>query len=102
MRPAAVVTASGGMMGAAIATALAAQGYDLVLNDRRQGTLEPVAEQVRAEGVETASVLADVSTRDGARAVIHTALERWHAVDVLVNVAGGLKGPLENPILEIT
>lgn len=102
VRPTAVVTASGGMMGASIAVALAGAGYDLVLNDRRDGTLPPVEERVRELGADATSVLTDVSTREGAHAVVGAALERWGTVDVLVNVAGGLKGPLHNPILEIT
>ncbi|MET0896086.1 MAG: SDR family NAD(P)-dependent oxidoreductase, partial [Acidimicrobiia bacterium] len=91
-----MVTASGGMMGASIAVALAGAGYDLVLNDRRDGTLPPVEERVRELGAAATSVLTDVSTREGAHAVVGAALERWGTVDVLVNVAGGLKGPLHN------
>jgi NAD(P)-dependent dehydrogenase (short-subunit alcohol dehydrogenase family) len=47
-------------------------------------------------------VTADVSTREGAAALVGGAVERWGRLDVLVNVAGGIKGPIVNPIWDIT
>jgi len=100
-RPVAVVTAAGGMMGTAICTRLARSGYDLVVNDRRD-CLEPLAERLRAEDSTVVKHLADVATPEGAKATVEAALHDFGRIDVLVNVAGGIKGPVHNPLWEIT
>jgi len=99
-RGAAVVTGAGGMMGGAIARLLVDR-YNLVLNDRRD-SLGPLVEELSGPGVELAPVVADVGRPEGAAAAVDAALERWGRVDVLVNVAGGIKGPIDNPVWSIT
>src|SRR5581483_10182693 len=98
----AIVTGSGGKMGGAIALRLAEEGADIVLNDRLPGLTEPWEAQIRALGRDVVSVLANVTRREGAERVVDAALERWGRVDILVNVVGGIKGPVENPLWEIT
>ncbi|MGC9537430.1 SDR family NAD(P)-dependent oxidoreductase [Streptomyces sp. UG1] len=100
-RPVAVVTAAGGMMGTAISTLLATSGHRLVLNDRRD-CLDALAAQLRGRGSEVETVVADVADTEGAEATVRAALLRWGRVDVLVNVAGGIKGPVDNPLWDIT
>ncbi len=103
--PVAVVTGAGGMMGTAIATALAAGGAMLVVNDRSPERAGRSAEVVAATARiphEPAVVVADVATSDGAGLVIDEAARRFGGLDILVNVAGGIKGPIENPIWETT
>ncbi len=78
------------------------RGARIVLNDRRDDLIADNLALVRETGVESCAVAADVSSEDGARAIVGAGLERWGRVDILVNVAGGVKGPLENPIWEIT
>lgn len=89
-------------MGSAIALALAGSGCDLALNDRRADSLADTEAAARAVGADVVSVFADVSTREGAHELVDTAITRWGRVDVLVNVAGGIKGPIHNPVWEIT
>jgi NAD(P)-dependent dehydrogenase (short-subunit alcohol dehydrogenase family) len=48
------------------------------------------------------SVQANVTRSDDTRRVIGAALERWGRVDILVNVVGGIKGPVANPLWEIS
>lgn len=98
----AVVTGSGGAMGGAIAQRLAAAGASIVLNDRVADRVEAHRAAVEAQGVEAISVVSSTSRSAGARAVIDAALDRWGQVDVLVNTVGGIKGPVEVPVWEIT
>ena len=89
----AVVTGSGGGMGGAIAIRLAEEGADVVLNDRvadRAGRFEA---DIRALGRDAVTVVANVTRREGAQAVVGAALERWGRVDILMNVVGGSQGP---------
>lgn len=98
----AVVTGSGGAMGGAIALRLAEEGADVVLNDRiadRAAVYEP---PIRALGRDVVSVVANVTRRAGAQMVVGAALERWGRVDILVNVVGGIKGAIDNPIWKVS
>ena len=97
----AVVTASGGQMGGAIALRLAAAGADVVLNDIIPGSTGPYAEQIRAMGRNVIEVEADPTFRPGAEAVIGAAIDTWGGVDILVNNVGGVQGPYTNELLRI-
>lgn len=98
----AVVTGSGGAMGGAIARRLAQEGAAIVLNDRLADRFDRHESAIRELGAEVLSIRADVTRRDEARRVIAGAEDRWGRVDLLVNVVGGIKGPIENPLWEIT
>jgi gluconate 5-dehydrogenase len=98
----AVVTASGGKMGAAIALRLAAEGCDVALNDLDGRLTAAYAEQVRALGRDAIEVAGDVSQRADAEALIDAAIDRWGGVDILVNNVGGSTGPYVQDILAIT
>jgi NAD(P)-dependent dehydrogenase (short-subunit alcohol dehydrogenase family) len=98
----AVVTGSGGAMGAAIACRLAEEGADVVLNDRRPGTTEATEAAITGLGRDVLTVVANVTRREGAQALVQAALERWGRIDILVNVVGGVKGQVVNPIWEIS
>jgi NAD(P)-dependent dehydrogenase (short-subunit alcohol dehydrogenase family) len=89
-------------MGGAIACRLAEEGADVVLNDRRPGTTAEAQSVVARLGRDVVSVVANVTRREGAEAVIQTALERWGRIDILVNVVGGVKGQVVNPIWQIS
>jgi len=83
-----VVTAAGGLMGGSITRDLGERGHHLLLNDRRD-CLDERTDEFRSQGVEVVTVVADVSTPDGAQEVIDTAVKQWGRIDVLVNVEGG-------------
>ncbi|HDQ4736108.1 SDR family NAD(P)-dependent oxidoreductase [Pseudomonas aeruginosa] len=86
----AVVTGAASGIGAAIARAYAGAGARLVLCDRDAVRLAHVAAACRAEGVEVQECVADVGTREGARAGVDRCVEAFGGIDILVNNAGML------------
>jgi NAD(P)-dependent dehydrogenase (short-subunit alcohol dehydrogenase family) len=98
----AVVTGSGGAMGAAIALRLAAEGADIALNDRLPDLTTQTEKAIRDMGGDVVSVVANVTRREGAERLVTTALDRWGWVDILVNVVGGVRPPVVNPIWTIS
>jgi len=82
----ALVTGSTAGIGRAIASGLASAGARVVINGRRQASVETALQQLRAElpAASFKAVAADVSTALGCRALAEAA----GAVDILVNNAG--------------
>jgi 3-hydroxybutyrate dehydrogenase len=86
----AVVTGSTSGIGLGIATALAAEGCDIVMN----GFGDPAAiERLRAGlaesyGVRAAYVMADVAKPPEIRGLVSEAARRFGSVDILINNAG--------------
>jgi len=82
----AIVCAASKGLGRGCASALAAEGVDLVINARGAETLEATAAALRgAHGVGVTAVAADITTPDGRAAVLAAA----PAADILVTNAGG-------------
>lgn len=98
----AVVTGSGGAMGGAIALRLAEEGADVALNDRLPDLTTDCERTIAALGRDVFSVVANVTRREGAEQLITAALDRWGRVDILVNVVGGVRPPVVNPIWQIS
>jgi short-subunit dehydrogenase len=84
-----VVTGASQGIGHALVRELAAQAPRLVLASRDAARLETVAAECRALGAETLVVPTDVTEQAQCDALVDRTLERWGAVDVLVNNAGG-------------
>ncbi|MDA8291066.1 MAG: glucose 1-dehydrogenase [Actinomycetota bacterium] len=84
----AIVTGSGQGIGQGIARHLAAQGARVVLNDVDEARVKTAADGLAAEGGEVAYVASDVSTGEGAAALVDLALTAFGTVDILVNNAG--------------
>jgi 3-oxoacyl-[acyl-carrier protein] reductase len=82
----ALVTASSGGIGAAVARRLAGEGCAVLVHGRDRGRALEVAESVRAAGGEAETVLGDL-TDDAAAAEVAAHASAW-GVDVLVNNAG--------------
>lgn len=85
----ALVTASSGGIGRAIALALARAGADVAVNYHRHAAAgEAVAEDIRRLGVRAACIGADGTQRDQLRALVAGAQQQLGTVDILVNNLG--------------
>jgi len=82
----ALVCAASKGLGWGCADALAAEGANLIVNARNEGTLRQSARQIAEDhGVEVTPVAADIATEVGRTRVLEVAGQ----VDILVNNAGG-------------
>ena len=96
----AVVTGAGRGLGCAYAQLLASRGAKIVANDHGgslsgdgadSGPAEQVVDAIRADGGEAVASTASVATRDGAAAIIATALDRYGRIDILIHNAGNVR-----------
>lgn len=87
-------------MGRAIALRLGRE-QPVMVNDRHRARAEKTVAQLEREGIECGLAVCDVTDRDAVRAMVGETMDRWGSVDVLVNTAGGVKGPINNAFLDI-
>ncbi|MER7991146.1 SDR family oxidoreductase [Streptomyces noursei] len=96
----AAVTGAGRGLGRAHALALAAEGAAVVVNDlgvtadgagASDGPAQQVVEEIRAHGGQAVAHTGDITTDDGARTLVTTALDAFGRLDALVNNAGFLR-----------
>ncbi|MGW5121869.1 SDR family oxidoreductase [Streptomyces noursei] len=96
----AAVTGAGRGLGRAHALALAAEGAAVVVNDlgvtadgagTSGGPAQQVVEEIRAHGGQAVAHTGDITTDDGARSLVTTALDTFGRLDALVNNAGFLR-----------
>jgi meso-butanediol dehydrogenase/(S,S)-butanediol dehydrogenase/diacetyl reductase len=83
MSPAALVTGAGTGIGAAVARRLAADGYSVAANGRREGPIEAIAAEIG--GV---AISADCGEPAGAEAAVGAAVTELGGLDALVHCAG--------------
>ena len=88
---AAIVSGASRGIGCGIAEFLGRQGMRLTLSARTAEEGEAFVRKLREAGVECVWVTADMSTKDGARAVFDTALQHFGGIDLLVNNAARLR-----------
>lgn len=92
----AIVTGAGQGVGRGIALALAESGADILLVGRTARKLDSVADQVRAEGGEAATLEIDITAGDAAQRIVEAATNLLGGVDILVNNANlAIPAPLE-------
>ena len=88
-RPVAIVTGGGTGVGAASARALAARGYDVLVNYAHSAdAAEQVVMEIRAMGGDACAMQGDVAEDEACRALADAALARWGRIDALVHSAG--------------
>ncbi|MGW7241245.1 SDR family NAD(P)-dependent oxidoreductase [Streptomyces sp. NPDC054804] len=87
--PVAIITGASKGLGRALAEALAARGWDLVLDARGVGALKEAAEAVAGAGTRVAALPGDV-TDAGHRAELVAAARRLGGLDLLVSNASAL------------
>jgi citronellol/citronellal dehydrogenase len=85
----ALISGGGTGIGRATALALCRSGADVVVCGRRPEPLEATRHELEALGGSCLAVSADIREPDDVERVIEAALERFGAVDVVVNNAGG-------------
>jgi NAD(P)-dependent dehydrogenase (short-subunit alcohol dehydrogenase family) len=95
----ALVTGGNSGIGLAMARALGLAGAHLVIVARREEVLREAAERLRAKGIATDSVVADLASPE-AGATLEAACERLgRTIDILVNGAGL---NLRQPFMQVT
>lgn len=89
----ALVTGASSGIGAATATALAAEGVHLILAARREERVTALAGELAARhGIETYGLVLDVRDADAVAQAVAELPDRWQAIDILVNNAGLSRG----------
>jgi citronellol/citronellal dehydrogenase len=85
----ALVSGGGTGIGRATALELAGSGARVAVCGRREDPLSRLREEIKSRGGECLDVAADVREPDQVERVVTATLDRFGAVDVLVNNAGG-------------
>jgi acetoacetyl-CoA reductase len=92
-----VITGGSRGLGLVIARQLAAEGARLCLLARDAGELIRARDELDSLGADVMIVRCDIRRRADVRACVDQILDRWTAVDVLINNAGVIQvGPLEH------
>jgi NAD(P)-dependent dehydrogenase (short-subunit alcohol dehydrogenase family) len=86
--PVVLITGALAGIGRATAMAFAQQGARLIVSGRNDEAGQRLVTELRADGVETEFVKADVRHEDNVRAMIDRAVTRFGRLDVAVNNAG--------------
>jgi NAD(P)-dependent dehydrogenase (short-subunit alcohol dehydrogenase family) len=85
----AIVTGGGWNIGRAVALSLARAGARVVLASRNRDRLEETHRQIAAAGAVSLVVPTDVTDRGQTESLAAIAVERFGAIDALINLAGG-------------
>jgi 3-oxoacyl-[acyl-carrier protein] reductase len=84
----ALITGAGKGIGRAIAVALAQEGVNVILLARTQSDIDEVAKEVKALGVKSLALTADVADINSVNNAVEKALAEFKSIDILINNAG--------------
>jgi NAD(P)-dependent dehydrogenase (short-subunit alcohol dehydrogenase family) len=96
---AAFVTGASQGIGAAVAVALAREGYDVAVSSTVRQKLAPVLSQIEAAGMKAVGVALDIRVQASIDQAVNEALAALGRIDILVNNAGV---PLHKLALDVT
>jgi 3-oxoacyl-[acyl-carrier protein] reductase len=88
----ALVTGGSRGLGRQSALALAAEGVNVVICARGEGTLKETADELRATGVNVGAFVADLGDESGAADLVAKTEAELGPIDILVNNVGGSMG----------
>lgn len=89
MTKSALVTGASRGIGRSIALQLAEEGYNVAVNYAgSKEKAEAVVEEIKAKGVDSFAIQANVADADGVKAMIKEVVSQFGSLDVLVNNAG--------------
>ena len=97
----AIITGGSKGIGRAIADAYSKEGCAIVVAARTEADVEAAASQIRGSGGRALGVVANVSAELDVDRVVGAALEEFGRVDILVNNAAAIHGPISAVDLEI-
>ena len=109
----ALITGAGGErgIGRAIATRLAQEGADVIVNDLAEnpytdqpagwGGIRDVVREIEALGRQAMGVVADITDSSRVDEMVHRGIERFGHIDILVNNAGSRPGRDRVPVVEL-
>lgn len=89
MAKSALVTGASRGIGRSIALQLAEEGYNVAVNYAgNKEKAEAVVDEIKAKGVDSIAIQANVAEGDEVKAMIKTVVDQFGSIDVLVNNAG--------------
>ena len=94
----AVISGASRGIGHASALALADAGANVVVASRKIADLEPVAEEVKAKGVESMAIAAHIAKVEDSKALTEQVMKTFGRIDILMNNAG--TNPYYGPIMD--
>ena len=95
-----IVTGAGGALGRTYAIDIAGRGGRVIVNDlggsaegfgSSNESADQVVAEIRTAGGEAVASYDDVSTSDGAKRIVETALDHFGRIDALINNAGNIR-----------
>ena len=84
----ALITGGGSGIGRASALLFAQEGATIAVSDINKATATETAEMVISAGSSAQAIAGNVSTTEGARAIVAACIEHFGRVDILINSAG--------------
>lgn len=84
----ALVTGSSSGIGESIAKFLAKEGVHVMIHGRNNKELSRVVDEIQKDGGNADKIQADLSTDEGAKKAAQATIEKFGAIDILINNAG--------------